>query len=100
LIRIWLSPFGPDRDFSADGEESVGQFYRNRPDELGSRFQASLDLPESALLPALTCLGSVWKYLDLWTVDEGPQVGVTAFCFSATIHPTLAGWAGPALDAH
>lgn len=100
LVRVWLSPFGPEVDFSADGRDSVGQFYRNRPDELGSDFQANLDLPETALSPALTCLSSVWKYLDIWTLDEGPQTGVTAFSFSAAIHPNLAGWAGPALDSH
>jgi hypothetical protein len=100
LARVWLSPFGPELDFGGADRNSVGQFYRGRPDELGSDFQASLDLPETALSPALTCLSAVWKYLDIWTIGEGPQVRVTAFSFSATIHPNLAGWAGPALEAH
>ena len=100
LMRVWISPFGPDADFGADSAEDVGAFYRNRPDALGSDLQASLRLPEAALPSTLTCLSSVWKYLDIWTVDDkGDQVRITAFSFSASIHPNLVDWAGPELTA-
>jgi len=99
LTRIWLSPFGPEMTFGIDGLDSVGQFYRDRPDELGADFQASLHLPDEALPPAITCLGSVWRYLDIW-IDKyrGDEATVTAFSFSARIHPNLVEWAGADLD--
>jgi hypothetical protein len=99
LIRIWISPFGPEINFGGDGLDRVGRFYVGKADPLGSDFQASLHLPESALAPALTCLTSIWKYLDLWTADYGnEQASITSFCFSACVHPNLAAWAGPELD--
>jgi len=49
LMRIWLSPFGPETTFGSDGLDGVGQFYRERPDDIGSDFQANLHLPEGAL---------------------------------------------------
>jgi len=100
LMRIWLSPFGSETTFGLDGLDRVGQFYRDRSDEIGSDFQASLHLPEQALSPAITCLSSVWRYLDIW-IDEyqGDEAAVTAFSFSATIHPNLKEWAGDDLDA-
>lgn len=101
LMRIWISPFGPEIDFGADGLDRVGQFYKDRPDAIGSNFQASLHLPEEALSPAITCLSSVWRYLDLW-IDhyEGDEAAVTAFSFSANVHPNLAEWAGADLSAN
>jgi hypothetical protein len=100
LMRIWLSPFGPETAFGTDGLDRVGQFYRDRSDEIGSDFQASLYLPEQALSPAVTCLSSVWRYLDIWIAeDQGDEAAVTAFSFSATIHPNLKEWAGADLEA-
>lgn len=36
LMRIWLSPFGPEIKFGAGGLDRVGQFSRDRPDAIGS----------------------------------------------------------------
>ena len=100
LMRIWISPFGPGLDFGAEGLDNVGRFYRSRPDAPRPGLEASLLLPESALPQALTCLSSVWRYLDIWTAEaEGDEAPITAFSFSASIHPNLADWAGPELPS-
>jgi hypothetical protein len=98
LIRIWLSPFGPDVGFGIDGLDSIGRFYRGRSEVDLSEYQASLYLPESALSPVVSCLSSIWRYLNFWTVDDGgDESPVSAFTFSATVHPNLLEWAGPEL---
>jgi hypothetical protein len=99
LMRIWLSPFGSETTFGDGRLDRVGQFYRDRLEAIGADFEASLHLPESALSPAITCLSSVWRYLDIW-IDEyqGDEAPVTAFSFSASIHPNLKEWAGVDLD--
>jgi hypothetical protein len=100
LVRIWLSPFGQKTIFGRKGPKWIGQFKRNFSDEFGSKFQAHLCLPEEALSPAVTCLSSVWRFLDIWIKDyEGDEAPVTAFSFSASIHPNLKEWAGADLDA-
>ncbi|OHB30655.1 MAG: hypothetical protein A2790_23420 [Phenylobacterium sp. RIFCSPHIGHO2_01_FULL_69_31] len=100
LMRIWISPFGPEVSFGSDGLDDVGRFYERSGDAYGSDFELSLHLPESALGPAVTCLSSVWKYLDIWTVDDPKdRASVTAFSFSASIHPNLIDWAGEPLEA-
>lgn len=85
------------RQLNATAKGSVSE---SNGDAIGSDFQMSLHLPESALGPAVTCLSSSWKYLDIWTVDDPKNRGsVTAFSFSTSIHPNLVDWAGPALEA-
>lgn len=97
--RIWLSPFGPEVTFGRDDFDSVGRFYKDRPQADEADFEASLHLPEAALPPAMTCLGSVWRYLHIWIGRyQGYEAAVTAFSFSDSIHPNLAQWAGPSLD--
>jgi hypothetical protein len=97
--RIWLSPFGPEVTFGGDGLDMVGQFYKDRPGADETDFEARLYLPEAALPPAVTCLGSVWRYLDIWIGKyEGYEAAVTAFSFSDSIHPNIAEWAGPPLE--
>lgn len=99
-VRIWVSPFGAETAFGAEGLGDVGRLYTNRADALKSDLQVSLNLPEVALSPALTSLASVWKYLDIWTSDDGQdEADVTAYSFSASIHPNLAGWAGLEFNA-
>lgn len=95
-IQIWLSPFGPERRFKA-GTDDVGRLYADRLDARGPAFEAQLQVPQDALSPAITCLGSVWKFIDVWTSKERPEA-VTAFSFSAEVHPNLVEWAGPELD--
>ncbi len=96
-IRVWISTFGRKLRFNARGGD-VGRLYRDRLGQDSAPFEASLSLPEDALPNALICLGSVWKLLDIWTSTEDAETAVTAFCFSASIHPNLAEWAGPGLD--
>jgi hypothetical protein len=97
-IRIWLSPVGPDVDFGVDGLDSIGRFYRRRSEADPSEYQVSLCLPESGLSPAISCLSSIWKYLDIWTVDDDDdEAPVAAFSFSASIHPNLVSWVGSEL---
>jgi len=100
-VRIWISPFGAETTFGSDGLGDVGRLYTDRTDALRSDLQVSLHLPEGALSPALTSLNSVWKYLDIWTSDDGQDgSGVTAYGFSASIHPNLVDWAGPDFDGN
>jgi len=98
-IRVWISTFDRKVRFNARGGD-VGRFYRDRLGQDSAPFEASLSLPEDALSNALICLGSVWKLLDIWTATEEAETAITAFCFSASIHPNLAEWAGPGLDSH
>jgi hypothetical protein len=99
LMRIWLSPFGPKTIFGRKGLKWVGQFNRNFSDEFGSEFYADLHLPEEALSPAITCLSSVWRFLDIWIKEhEGDEAPVSAFSFSASIHPNLKEWASADLE--
>jgi hypothetical protein len=96
-IRIFVSTFGRKDRFNLRSGD-VGRFYTKRLGEVGSPFEASLRLPEDALSNALICLGSIWKFLDIWTATDEPDSAITAFCFSAAIHPNIAEWAGPELE--
>jgi hypothetical protein len=97
-IQVWLSPFGRDIRFNARSDD-VGRFYSDRLGARGPAFEADLQIPEEALSPTLICLGSVWKFVDIWTAGGEPDSArVTAFSFSAGIHPNLSEWAGPEFD--
>lgn len=96
LVRVWLSPTGREAKFGGDGLNEVGRFYVGRSDAPGGGFRATLLLPESSLPGVLTCLSSIWKYVDIWTeCADSDEQRITAFSFSAAIHPNLAEWAGP-----
>ena len=96
-IRIWISTFGRKVRFDARTGD-VGRFHRDRLGADGTPFEASLDLPEDALSNALICLGSIWRFLDIWTATDEVESAVTIFSFSAAIHPNIAEWAGPELE--
>ncbi|ODT64452.1 MAG: hypothetical protein ABS77_00585 [Phenylobacterium sp. SCN 69-14] len=90
-IRIWVSPLGPDIDFSPEGLQEVGRFYyeASRPEETG--LEASLFLPQSALENVITCLGSIWRYVHIWTEgDDTAPASVTDFSFSREVPRNLA----------
>ena len=95
-IRMWISTFGREVRFDARTGD-VGRFYVNRLGDDSWPFEASLSLPDDALLPALACLGSAWKFIDIWTATDAPENAVTMYSFSANIHPNIAAWAGPSL---
>jgi hypothetical protein len=96
-VRIFISTFGRKVRFDRRTGD-VGRFYKNRLGEGGPPFEASLSLPEDALSNALICLGSIWKFLDIWTATDESDSAITAFCFSAAIHPNIAQWAGPEME--
>ncbi|MDB5437503.1 MAG: hypothetical protein JWR47_3760 [Phenylobacterium sp.] len=92
-IRLWLSPFGSDMRFGPDDLDEVGQLRIRRPKRHELDLSATLLMPEAALPVAATCLGSVWKYVHIWTFDEDAErASVSAFSFSSTVHKNLDGW--------
>lgn len=92
-IRLWLSPFGPDRTFDVDSPDGVGDIHRHEPPKYGRDLGGTLLIPESAVTPIASCLSSVWKYLHIWTFDEDPKgASVSAFSFSRDVHKNLAPW--------
>ena len=96
-ISVWISTFGRNVRFSRRSGD-VGRFYRNRMGDEEPAFEASLRLPEDALSNALICLGSTWKFLDIWTDTDEADSAVTSYSFSEAIHPNIAEWAGPELE--
>jgi hypothetical protein len=96
-IQVWISPFGREIRFDARTDD-VGRFWSDRAGARGAAFEADLRLPEEALAPALTCLGSVWKLVNIWVAGEEPDgARVTAYSFASNVHPNLKEWAGPEL---
>jgi hypothetical protein len=84
LIRLWLSPFGPDLKFGRGGLDEVGQINFDQPGSEKATVRATLLLPESALFSAVICMHSVWRYLRISTFDEHDgRASVSAFSFSA-----------------
>lgn len=96
-VRVWISTFGPKVRFDLRSGD-VGRFHTDRLGEDGPPFDASLRMPEAALQDTLICLGSIWKFLDIWTVADQAGSAITAFSFSAAIPPSIATWAGPELE--
>jgi hypothetical protein len=93
VIGVWLYPMGPEVGFGPGHLDEVGQFHEYRDATRRRDFSASLLLPQDALAPAVTCLASVWKYIDIWTVDDPlDRASVTNFCFSRDIHKNLLPW--------
>jgi len=93
VLDVTLSPFGPKVLFGRNGLKEVGRLSVGMPGH-DVDFSATLMLPESAIPSTATSLASVWKHLDLWAfdaTDEGAKI--SAFAFSAVIHPNLADWA-------
>ena len=92
-IRIWVSPLGPDIVFGPDGLQDVGRFYSKSGRPGGTDLEASLFLPQSALENAITCLGSIWRYVHIWIDrDNTDPSSITDFSFSREVHKNLASW--------
>jgi hypothetical protein len=88
-IIVSLSPFGPKVLFGRNGLKEVGRLSAGAPGE-DADFAAILMLPEAAIPSTATSLASMWRHLQLTTFDEtGDGARVSAFFFSATIHPNL-----------
>ena len=55
----------------------------------------TLFLPHDALPMAVTCMGSAWRYIHIWTRDrDKDEAAVSAFSFTRTIHKNLDDWIG------
>jgi hypothetical protein len=92
-IRVWVMPMGPEVAFGPGDLEEVGQFHEHRDAARRSDFTATLLLPQDALAASVTCLASVWKYVDITTVDDPlDRASVTDFWFSRDIHKNLIPW--------
>jgi hypothetical protein len=92
-VDVTLSPFGSKVLFGRNGLKEVGRLGGGMPGG-DADFSATLMLPESAIPSTATSLASIWKHLDLWIFDAADQgARISAFAFSATIHPNLADWA-------
>ena len=94
LIRLRLSPFGPEMRFGPEELDEVGQLNLNPPEALKVDLMGTLFFPEAAMSAIATCLSTCWKYLHVWTFDErDDRAGVSAFSFSSSIHKNLEAWA-------
>jgi hypothetical protein len=93
IVDVTLAPFGPKVLFGRNGLTEVGRLDAGMPGG-DFDFSVTLMLPEAAIPSTATALASVWKHLDLWASDataEGAKI--SAFAFSAAIHPNLTDWA-------
>lgn len=92
--RLWARSLLVRSEIDLDGQRrSVGRLYDRRSDSERGRFEASLVLPEDALLVALTCLASPWRYIHIWTPEiAGDEKPITDFSFSRAIPSRLSDW--------
>lgn len=84
-VRFWISPTGRDLKFGARALQDLGQLHVDPQAPDSREIDVSLLLPESAAATAMTCLGAMWKYIALSTLDEdeyGLRIG--GFSFHAT----------------
>ena len=92
-MTITLSPFGPRVRFGRGGLQHVGRLDVLTPGG-DVDFAATLMLPEEAIATTTTSLASTWKHVQLLTFDETQRSAkVSAYFFSADIHPNLQAWA-------
>jgi len=93
VAEITLVPFGPKVLFGRNGLKEVGRLNAGLPGG-DCDLAATIMLPESAIHSTATALASVWKHLDLWAFDPTEDgARISAFAFSAAIHPNLLDWA-------
>lgn len=89
-VRIWISPFGRDMRFGPDDMDEVGRLYLVRAATHKSDWRASLLLPEDAIGPLATCLGTVSKYLFIRTFDaRDGEASVDHYAFSSALPDNL-----------
>ncbi len=86
-IFLSLIVFGPDAEFGPGGLRDVGQLHEERGTARKADFSAILLMPQDALPGAMTCLASVWRFIDLWTGgDPSERASITDFAFGRTVH--------------
>lgn len=92
-MKVTLAPFGPKVRFGRGGLEEVGRLKVLSADAEFD-FEATLMLPEEGIPATATSLASIWKRLDIWTVDECVTTAkVDAYSFAADVDPNLRAWA-------
>jgi hypothetical protein len=92
-MKVTLSPFGPKVRFGRGGAQQVGLLTGPRT-AAEFDFEATLSLPEEATPTTATSLASIWKHLQMLTVDEGAQeTKISAYFFGAEIPANLQAWA-------
>lgn len=85
-VRIWVSPFGPEITFGPDEIDEVGRLYLCPRPENKSEWTVSLLLPEDAVTPLATCLGTVTKYLFIRIFDaDASEASIDHYAFSASL---------------
>jgi hypothetical protein len=85
-VRIWISPFGPDITFGPDEIDEVGRLYLSPPPGNRADWSLSLMLPEDAIAPLATSLGTVSKYLSIWIFDpDALEASIDSYSFSSTL---------------
>ena len=67
--RIWISPFGPTTTFGPNEMDEVGRLRLSSGAKNKADWTVSLMLPEDAIAPLATCLGTASKYLFIRTFD-------------------------------
>lgn len=95
LIRLHVSPFGPEEVFGPGGWDRVGWFYYLRPDMDRRGYSASLMAPEAEMAALAIRLAHKTKYIDLWTFGfDIDQAFVDRYCFSSNVAKKGRPWAG------
>ncbi len=85
-VRIWISPFGPEITFGPDAIDEVGRLYLRPPATHNADWSVSLMLPENAIAPLATSLGTVSKYLFIRLFDvDAEEASIDFYSFSSTL---------------
>jgi hypothetical protein len=88
-IYIWLSRAFPG---STRRPTPPGRVHLDPEPGAPWKIGVSLQVPEAALATAAICLGSVWTYLEIATVDDDERgADIAAFGFSATLPRSMGG---------
>lgn len=84
-IRVWISPTGRNLKIGPHALRDFGQLHFEPSESRGCDISVNLLLPASAAAPAMACIASIWKYLEISMFDDdGLGASVSAFAFSAT----------------
>ncbi|HWA60709.1 MAG TPA: hypothetical protein VG939_05010 [Caulobacteraceae bacterium] len=91
--RVWVSPYDRESWSGPEALDEVGRVYWPAAGE--GRFDISLMIPQDALVTVQVCMGSIWKYVHVWTFDaDAREASVRDFSFSATVADKVKPWAG------
>lgn len=90
-VRIWISPFGLETRFGPEEIDEVGRIYLYPRAENKADWTVNLLLPENAVTPLATCLGTVTKYLFIRIFDaDANEASIDHYAFSAGLPEGIA----------